>query len=188
MLLRIAPLPIALLPGPPALAALGLLAFLAAIGLGNARAQATPPLPAPEGPVLLTVSGQIAAANTPEGTARFDLAMLESLGIQLIRTTTIWTDGPQVFAGVPLHAVLDRLGVTEGVLDVRAINDYATEVPVTDAVPGGAIIAFRRNGKAMPVRDRGPLWLIYPFDDSPTWRTETVYGRSVWQLEKIHVR
>lgn len=152
-------------------------------------AAAAPPasLPAPQGPVVLTVTGQIAVANAP-GAAAFDLALLESLGTETIRTTTIWTDGVQEFTGVPLHSLLQRLGAQAGVLEARAINDYATQLPVSDAVPGGALIAYRRNGQPMPVRDRGPLWIVYPYDKAEEYRREIIYARSIWQLERIHVR
>lgn len=167
------------------------LACLAALALWAcgivAVAAAPQELPAPAGTVVLTVSGDIAVQNAP-GVARFDLAMLEQLGVETLVTSTIWTDGQQEFRGVPLHRLLDRLGVTEGRLEARAINDYAAEVPVSDAVVGGPMIAWMRNGVTMSVRDKGPLWIVYPYDSSRDYRTEIHYSRSVWQLERIDVR
>ena len=144
-------------------------------------------LPMPSGPVVLTVTGQIATRNTDDA-AVFDLAMLEAMGAETIRTSTIWTTGVQEFTGVPLHRLLERLGVTEGRLIARAINDYAAELPMTDAVPGGAMIAFHRNGSPMSVREKGPLWIVYPYDAQESYRSETHFARSVWQLEQIDVR
>jgi len=40
----------------------------------------------------------------------------------------------------------------------------------------------------MPVREKGPLWIIYPFDATNAYRTESHYARSIWQLERIDVR
>jgi hypothetical protein len=68
---------------------------------------------------------------------------------------------------------------------MTAINDYMIEVPVSDAVEGGPIIAFEMDGKPMSVRDKGPLWLIYPFDSNPDYQTEVFYSRSIWQLNRI---
>jgi hypothetical protein len=45
-----------------------------------------------------------------------------------------------------------------------------------------------RNGASMTVRDKGPLWIIYPYDARRDYRTEIHYSRSVWQLEQIDVR
>ena len=77
--------------------------------------------------------------------------------------------------------------MTEGTLKATAINDYAVEIPVEDAVEGGPIIAFMRNGAPMSVRDKGPLWIVYPYDSDPAYQTEVIYSRSIWQLDRIEV-
>ena len=55
---------------------------------------------------------------------------------------------------------------------------------------GGRLVyeVVRRDGKAMPVRDKGPLFIIYPFDRSEELRSERYYGRSAWQLRRIEVK
>ena len=50
---------------------------------------------------------------------------------------------------------------------------------------GGPIIAYERNGKEMSVRSKGPLWIVYPYDSNPSYKTEAIYSRSIWQLEGI---
>jgi hypothetical protein len=40
----------------------------------------------------------------------------------------------------------------------------------------------------MPVRDRGPLFAVYPFDALPELRNAVYYSRSAWQLRSIEVR
>jgi hypothetical protein len=40
----------------------------------------------------------------------------------------------------------------------------------------------------MPVRDKGPLFIIYPFDSKPELKSQTFYGRAVWQVAKIVVK
>ena len=86
-----------------------------------------------------------------------------------------------------LRDLLDRLGVEGGTLTASAANDYSVDIPVSDATDPGPIIAFARNGETMTLRDKGPLWLVYPYDASPAWRTEVVYARSIWQLDHIAV-
>lgn len=144
------------------------------------------PLPAPTDEVMLTVTGAIGVTNAGD-TAEFDLAMLEEIGVAGFATSTTWTQGVNQFDGVSLKALLDRLGVTSGMLKMYAINDYVVEVPVSDAVEGGPILAYAQNGERMSVRDKGPLWLLYPYDANPDYRTEVVYSRSIWQLVKIEV-
>lgn len=140
----------------------------------------------PNGPVILTVSGEIAHTNS-DGTAQFDLAMLESMDPVTIETTTIWTDGPQQFVGVELWRLMEAVGAGADSLNATAINDYAVAIPREDWVKGGAVVAYMNNGKPMSVRDKGPLWVIYPYDANPDYRTEVTYSRSIWQLDRIVV-
>jgi hypothetical protein len=159
--------------------------LVAALALAPATRADT--LPPPSAEVVLTVSGDIAVTNR-DGAAVFDRAMLEAMAVEEFTTTTTWTEGPQVFAGVPLHDLLARLGVTEGTLRAVAVNDYAVDIPVSDAVEGGPIIAYRLNGAPMSLRDKGPLWIVYPYDARREYRSEVIYSRSIWQLERIEVR
>lgn len=134
----------------------------------------------PQGAVVLTVSEP--AKNQ---TTQFDMDMLMDIDSTTVQTTTIWTEGEQIFEGVSLNALMDQLGVTEGNILATAINDYTVEIPVSDAVDGGPIIAYRMNGNVMSVRDKGPLWVIYPYDSNAAYRSEVIYSRSIWQLDRI---
>ena len=40
----------------------------------------------------------------------------------------------------------------------------------------------------MPVREKGPLFVVYPFDDSSELRSSTYYERSIWQLKALDVQ
>lgn len=143
-------------------------------------------LQAPAGAVVLTVTGDIARDNG-DGAARFDMAMLQALPARSFTTTTIWTEGPQAFVGVSLDVLLDYLGVRAGSLQAQAINDYSVTIPVSVATPTGPMVAYLRNGEEMARRDKGPLWVVFPFDSSEAFRTETVYSMSIWQLDRINV-
>ncbi|MDE4139047.1 MULTISPECIES: molybdopterin-dependent oxidoreductase [Rhodobacterales] len=148
------------------------------LGLG-ASAQA-----ASDDTVLLTVQIEGDDAST----TTFTRDQLMSLGQTSFETETIWTSGTQAFTGVSLKDLMAHLGVTSGVLQARAINDYMVEVPLSDAIEGGPIIAYERNGKTMSVRSKGPLWIVYPYDSNPSYKTEAIYSRSIWQLEGINVQ
>jgi hypothetical protein len=50
------------------------------------------------------------------------------------------------------------------------------------------MIAYARNGEPMSLREKGPFWLVYNYDADPAFRTETVYSRSIWQLDRITAR
>jgi hypothetical protein len=150
---------------------------------------AAEPLPRPQDEVILTVSGAIDLANANAGgEAQFDLPMLKALGVVEVETTTMWTDGPQRFEGVPLRAVLDRLGASGSQIEAMALNDYLTTIPTSDAEGDVPILAFAVNGATMSVREKGPLWVIYPYDRDPDrYRTELIHSRSIWQLTRLTI-
>ena len=135
----------------------------------------------PTGPVVLTVRGKIAGGQDVE----FDMAMLEALPKTSFKTSSPWTEGGTAFEGVALKDLIAAVGATGGTLTARALNDYSASFPASEAVAGGAIIAYRMNGEPMSVREKGPLWIIYPFDDNPELKTETNYSRCVWQLAAV---
>ena len=143
-------------------------------------------IPVPQDEVILKISGDISVTNV-EDTLQFDRATLADLDDTTFQTSTIWTDGTHTFQGVLLHTLTDLLDVSSGTLLATAINDYSVEIPVSDAVPNGPMIAYRMNGETMSVRDKGPLWIIYPYDSSPDYRTAVVHARSIWQLDRIKV-
>lgn len=151
-----------------------------------ATAAAAETLPAPEGPVLLTVSGNIAVTNVGD-TAQFDRAMLQALGETEIVTDTIWTSGTHRFTGVLLDTLLEAVGAQGALLETTAINDYTVEIPASDATAEGPILAYAMDGNAMSRRDKGPLWVIYPYAADPKYRTEVIYSRSIWQLDRLSV-
>ena len=140
----------------------------------------------PSGEVILTLSGT-SPSDGHQISATFDLAALKALPKTRFTTTTMWTEGPQQFDGVLLKDLLDLQGVTQGTLQAAAINDYVIEIPVTDAVTGGPIIAYALNGAPMSVRDKGPLWIVYPYDQNTQYQSEVVYSRSIWQLNRLTV-
>ena len=159
---------------------------IVAVLSGAVVAQAQP-LPPPRGPVVLTITGDIGVTNAA-GTAQFDLAMLSELPRVGFDTSTIWTDGVSRFDGVALNVLLDLVEARGGSVVVTAINDYFAEIPVAEIGPQAPILADQRDGRPMSVRHQGPLWLVYPYDSGPEYRTEMVYLRSVWQVQRIEVR
>lgn len=164
---------------------LGALAALSAMaGLKFAEAVA---LPAPKGKPILTISGNITVTNKGS-TAEFDQQMLEDLGLTTVETTTPWYDGAVKFEGVALDKLMKHVGASGKQVNVVALNDYTTEIPMEDFAKHKVILALKRNGEYMPVRDKGPLFVIYPFDSNPELKSQTYYARAAWQVAKIIVK
>ena len=135
---------------------------------------------------LLKISGDI-ALEPGETALSLDLQALRQLPETTFQTSTIWTEGVQTFTGVSLVDLMAELGVKDGIIVATAINDYAVEIPLSDAVEGGPIIAYLMDGAEMTVRDKGPLWVVYPYDSQSAYRTEVVYSRSIWQLDRLDI-
>lgn len=150
-------------------AAAGLMMLASAVAAGSA-------------PVLTLLSGDGAAVQ------QLSLDDLRAMNTVSFQTETIWTDGPQQFTGVPLASLAAGLGVDGGTVLARAVNDYAVEIPLPAAGEPGPVVAFERNGKEMQLRGKGPLWIVYPYDSNPAYRSEEVYSRSIWQLDRIEVQ
>lgn len=112
---------------------------------------------------------------------------LDEMPQESFSTTTTWTDGKMTFSGVPLSYILKDVNPEGTVLRMVALNDYSVEMPVSDIGETYPIVATRMDGKTMPVRDKGPYWIVYPYDSSAQFQTETIYARSIWQLKTLSV-
>ncbi len=144
-------------------------------------------LPQPVERVILTVSGRIGATNR-DGAAEFDRPMLEGLGTTSFETTTPWYDGPVRFDGVRMDQLMQAVRASGETVVAYALNDYSTEIPMADFARYNVLLALKRNGQYMPVRDKGPLFIVYPYDSDPQLRHQRFYSRSAWQLARLVVR
>lgn len=143
-------------------------------------------LPRPSGKVILTVSGRIDATNNG-ASAEFDYTMLEALGMDHIETTTPWYDGVIRFDGVRMQRLLQAVGAFGETVTAVALNDYTTEIPIQDIRRHGVLLAMKRNGIDMPVSDKGPLFIVYPYDSKPELKSQKYYSRSAWQVASLEV-
>jgi hypothetical protein len=60
-------------------------------------------------------------------------------------------------------------------------------MPISDAADYPVILAIKENGQYMSVRERGPLWVVYPQDAFPEVGRREFLSRWVWQLAEIAV-
>jgi hypothetical protein len=143
-------------------------------------------LGSPKGTPILEIAGSIQEKNSGN-LAVFDREMLESMGLQTIVTTTPWDSGPVRFEGVPLSKLMAAVKAQGKTARVLALNDYVTLIPVEDFAKHNVILALKRDGKYMPIRDKGPLFVIYPFDSDPALQSQVYYARSAWQVKRIEI-
>ena len=142
------------------------------------------PAPASDAATLLTV--RAITASGAEVVTRLGLAELDGLEQHRIETSTIWTEGRAVYTGPLLRDVIDSAG-GDASLGFRAIaaNGYFVEFPPGAAGTDAPIIATRIDGQTFGVRQKGPLWVIYPYDSDRRFSTEAIHSRSIWQLTEI---
>ena len=115
----------------------------------------------------------------------FDRVELEAHDTAVIETTTPWTEDVVRFSGPRLSslAALAEAPVAEARLS--ALNDYTITVPAQDWATWTPVLATRADGAPMRVRDKGPLWLIYPLDADPALRTQRYHARMIWQVREL---
>ena len=153
---------------------------------GSWRASAAETLPVPTGKTILRVSGAITATNQGNE-AVFDRPMLEALGLTAFETKTPWYTDRVRFEGVSMNGLLSHLGATGTKLKVWALNDYTSEIPIADFAEFNVILALKRDGNYLEIRDKGPLFIVYPFDSDPALQSQKYYSRSPWQIARMQV-
>lgn len=143
-------------------------------------------LNAPQGPVVLQVSGLIEAHNQGK-VAALDMKALQALPQKSFTTQTPWDQKPVTFSGPLLRDVLQLVKAKGQHIRAVALNDYRIKLPVSDAHEHDVVVAVQMNGQAIPVRTKGPLFIVYPFDAKKELQHKTYYERSIWQLKAIEV-
>ncbi len=102
--------------------------------------------------------------------------MLEASGRASFTTGSEVTSKPQLFEGVPLRAVLDRVGARGKTMKAFALNDYEITIPFDD-LRFEPLLAMKADGQVLTVRDKGPLWIVYPRDAHEVLHDVKYYAR-----------
>lgn len=158
-----------------------------ALSLTVGAAVAQDALAKPTGDVVLTVTGKISVKNNGDA-ADFDMAMLDKLPQATIVTVNDWVDKKHTYKGPIGSDLFKLLGATGTQLKVVALNDYVTTIPLEDFDKYGLILATSDDGQPMSVRDKGPIFVIYPFSDHPELEDQVFISRSAWQVRSIEVQ
>jgi hypothetical protein len=129
------------------------------------------------------------AADPAQAEVRFSEADLLALPQVTIRTRTEFTDGVVDFVGPLVRdvvAFIDAGAATTA--HMVAANDYAIDVPLSDIADYDVILALQANGVRLTIRDKGPIWLMYPLDDHAKLQDPMYNNRLIWQLTSIELR
>lgn len=142
----------------------------------------------PSGPVVLSLTGKIGLTNA-EGRLDFDLETLERLGLVEFTVNDPHIKRLVTYQGVLLQRVIELARVSPDATTMRAValNDYATDVPLAPVKEWPVMLATKRDGQRMPVADKGPIEIVFPYDSFPI-DPETHDQMWVWQLRTLEVR
>ena len=114
--------------------------------------------------------------------------MLEALGVTTLRTSTACTAGVSEFEGVLARDLLEAVGAQGSAVIATALNDYITSIPLEELYRYPVLLAFKMDGEYLKIRDKGPLWIIYPRDQFPELKSSMFDKKWVWQLSQLEVQ
>ena len=145
------------------------------------------PVPAPTGEVILSLRGKIGHTNVGDQ-LDFDMATLEKLGVIEYTVNDPFLQAPTTYRGVLMERLLAVARVPEGATTLQAIalNDYKVPVLISAVRQWPVMLATLRNGERMPVADKGPLEIVFPYDAFPIDRA-THDPMWAWQLRTLEV-
>lgn len=141
----------------------------------------------PAGPVILELYGNIGRTNSGDA-ARFDMEMLRALPVHALETTTSVTDGVRHFEGFLMRDLLELVSAQGEIVRAIALNDYLIDIPVEDFIQFDVLVAYEMDGEPLHVRDKGPLWIVYPRDDHRELQDIRFDYRWVWQLYRLDIQ
>ena len=135
-------------------------------------------------PAVLTITAPKAA---PPALASFNMKFLKSLPQQTFVTQTPWYKDPVKFTGPLLRDVLAAAKAKGEVINAVALDDYQAKIPFSDATDYDVILAHQMDGKTLTAKDKGPLFVVYPYDSKAEFQAVRFYERSIWQLKALRV-
>jgi|SRR5690554_98719 len=144
------------------------------------------PFSAPQDEVLLKITGNITISNSG-AELHLDREQLMAIDPRIVETRTPWTDGVSRFDGPLLRSVLEAAGAQGDRIRVQALNDYTVEIPLSDLQRYDVILALEQDGVPLEVRELGPVFVLYPFDEYPELFNKAVRHRSVWHVIAVEV-
>jgi hypothetical protein len=145
-------------------------------------------IPAPAEDVVLTVTGNIGAANNGDQ-IEMDMPTIESVGLVDYRVRDPFDEKDVTFEGVLMSDLLALWKVADDAtnLEMIALNDYVVNVPISDIHSYPVLFAIKADGEYMPVSTRGPAMLVYPYGHFDL--DQQLYNdRWIWQIKSINVQ
>jgi hypothetical protein len=114
------------------------------------------------------------------------LKQLGDMPQETIVTGNDFVDGERIFRGPLMRDVMRRFSPSlPKTVTMTAANDFQSDAPVDDFIKYDVILALSVDGVALSMRDKGPIWMIYPSSDFPELRDPVYNSRLIWQLVSV---
>lgn len=138
----------------------------------------------------LTLSQELEVSPVSGGTSMvLSLDDLRDLGETELRTGNEFVDGERLFRGPLVRDVLRHAGADNATLvRLTAANDYQVEIAAEEFMKYEVILALSMDGVPLSMRDKGPIWVIYPISSHAELQDPVFNNRLIWQLVKLEYR
>lgn len=117
----------------------------------------------------------------------WDMAGLKALPQHSFTTHTPWFKQAVTFTGPLVRDVLSNAKVKGVTLTAMALDEYKSKIPLSDVHTFDVILAHSINGEPLNPKNKGPLFIVYPYDSKKELQSVLYYQRSVWQLTTLTV-
>lgn len=123
---------------------------------------------------------------TPSGTKEYTHAQIEAIGLKQMETSTFWPNDDGVYQGVLLKDLLVHAGIANSKkISLTALDNYVTQIPRKDWEKWPVLLATRKAGKGMGIRQKGPTRIIYPKYLGGEIAESEMRIRWVWAVKQI---
>jgi len=146
-------------------------------------------IPAPNGEVILTVTGNISAYNNGD-TLELDMATLEKFGLVKYDIDDPWAKTTVNYTGILLSDFLKMVGASPSAENIHivALDDYEVDITVTEAQKWPVLLATQSNGQYMTMAENGPTRIIFPFGRYSDVDVVLYQDLSIWSIKNIEVQ
>ena len=137
----------------------------------------------------MSVYGDILRDDKPYQRLDFTLSELQALTQTELTTAHPWTTQAQHYRGIDLTALLTFLFAEQQIksLTLEGLNGFSMALEWAKIREYSPMLAWQENGQLMSRRNKGPLWLMLPFDQVPELKKMDFLHYMVWQLRTIRV-
>lgn len=136
-------------------------------------------------PASKVISISIADGRTASF-SRDDLAALPQVKFE---TKAPWIEEPTTFEGPSIAELVRAFAPDETFrrIEIVALDGYVAAADIAELVADDAILAVRQGGAFLPVSNKGPALMIFPFDDRPELQDKPHFGLCIWQISQINL-